>query len=190
MFLDSPLAINATEVYKEYPEYYDEAAAKLHMVGDDFFDFPGLKFTYNREESKKINHMRGSKLVMAGAGMMNGGRIVHHAFRYLPDPASTLLIVGYQAQGTLGRRLYEGANQVKIFGEDVDVRCTVKAIGALSAHGDQKKLVKWVGSGKKVPKKVFCVHGEIHAATELAHRIRDKYKTEALIPEYEEEVEI
>lgn len=190
IFLDSPLAIDATKVYKQYPDYYDQEAAASYMRGDDFLNFPGLKLTHTREESKAINRVPSPKMIIAGAGMMNGGRIVHHAFRYLSDPASTLIIVGYQAEGTLGRRLYEGATSVKIFGEKVDVRCTVKAIGALSAHGDQKKLLSWVGSGPSVPKKVYCVHGEAHAATELAHRIRDEYGVEALVAEMGETIEL
>lgn len=190
IFLDSPLAIDATKVYGRYPEYYDEEATRLHMVGDDFLDFPGLEVTYTREQSKKINNTPGAKIVIAGAGMMNGGRIVHHALHHLSDPASTLLIVGYQAQGTLGRKLYEGAKNVKIFDEHIQVNCAVKAIGALSAHGDQNKLLKWVGEAEKIPGKIFCVHGEPHAATELAHRLRDKYKTETFVPEEGDEVEI
>ena len=110
--------------------------------------------------------------------------------RDLSDPASTLLIVGYQAEGTLGRRLYEGVESVKIFDQTVEVNCAIKAIGALSAHGDQVKIIKWIGEAEKIPQKVFCVHGEPHAATELAHRLRDKYKIETFVPEEGEEVEI
>ncbi len=190
IFLDSPLAIAAIDVYKKYPEYYDAEAMKAHMIGDDFLNFPTLHLTRTKEESKMINGVPAPKMVIAGAGMMNGGRILHHAFRYLPDPRSTLIIVGYQAEGTLGRRLYEGASRVKIFGEDVDVRCTIKAIGGLSAHADQKKLLSWVGSGPNVAKKIYCIHGEAHAATELAHRIRDQYNTEAFVPEVNEKIEI
>jgi metallo-beta-lactamase family protein len=190
IFLDSPLAIRASAVYERYPEYYDEEAKRLHDFGDDFLDFSGLRMTLTKEESKVINNTPGPKMIIAGSGMMNGGRIVHHAFRYLSDPASTLLIVGYQAEGTLGRRLYEGATKVKVFGEDVYVKCKVKAVGALSAHGDQPKLIKWVGTAKKTPQKIFCVHGEPHAATELAHRLRDVYNVEALVPEMGECVEI
>lgn len=190
IFLDSPLAIDMTMVYKRYPEYYDEEAARLHLVGDDFLDFPGLQVTYTREQSKTLNHVPGAKIIIAGAGMMNGGRIVHHALHHLSDPTSTLLIVGYQAEGTLGRKLYEGAKNVNIFDEHIQVNCAVKAIGALSAHGDQNKLLKWVGEAEKIPGKIFCVHGEPHAATELAHRLRDKYKTETFVPEEGDEVEI
>jgi len=190
IFLDSPLAIRATAVYEKYPDYYDAEASRLHYLGDDFLKFTGLQSTLTKEESKKINNIPGPKMVIAGSGMMNGGRIVHHAFRYLSDPASTLLIVGYQAVGTLGRRLYEGAEKVKIFGEDIEVKCKIKAVGALSAHGDQKKLIKWCGSAKVTPKKIYCTHGEEHAATELAHRLRDKYNVETFVPEFGEIVEI
>lgn len=190
IFLDSPLAIRASAVYEKYPEYYDEEAKRLYDFGDNFLDFSGLKMTLTKEQSKTINNTRGPKMIIAGSGMMNGGRIVHHAFRYLSDPASTLLIVGYQAEGTLGRRLYEGATKVKIFGEDVEVKCKVKAVGALSAHGDQPKLIKWVGTAKKTPQKIFCVHGEPHAATELAHRLRDTYGVDTVVPEMGESVEI
>lgn len=190
IFLDSPLAIRATAVYERYPEYYDEDASRLHYFGDNFLKFPGLKATLTKEESKTINNVPGPKMIIAGAGMMNGGRILHHAFRYLSDPASTLLIVGYQADGTLGRRLYEGATKVKIFGEEVEVKCKIKAIGALSAHGDQKKMVSWCGTGNSVPKKIYCTHGEPHAATELAHRLRDAYGVETIVPEMGERVEL
>lgn len=190
IFLDSPMAIDAVKIYEKYPEYYDREANELHRSGDDFLTFKQLKMTYTREESKEINGVRGPKVIIAGAGMMNGGRILHHAFRYLSDPASTLLIIGYQAQGTLGRKLYEGAKRVKIFGEDIRVACTVKAIGALSAHGDQKKLLEWIGSGATLPREVYFVHGEPHASTELAHRVRDKFGVETFVAEMGETIEI
>ncbi len=190
VFLDSPLAIDATKVFKKYPEYYDIEASKEVMLNEDFLNFPQLKVTYTREESKTINAVRGSKMIIAGAGMMNGGRILHHAQRYLFDPNSMLIIVGYQAEGTLGRKLYEGAEKVEIYGQTIPVRCTVKAIGALSAHGDQKKMLSWIGGGIKKPEKVYCVHGESHAATELAHRIRDNFGIETHVPQYGESVEL
>lgn len=190
IFLDSPMAIDALETYKKYKEYYDEDACKKVMRGNDFLNFPELRITRSVDESKEINAAPGPKMVIAGAGMMNGGRILHHAIRYLSNPNSTLILVGYQAAGTLGRRLYEGAERVRIFGETIPVRCTVKAIGALSAHADQKKLVEWIGSGEKIPKKIYFIHGEPHGATELAHRVRDRYGIETFVPEYGERVEI
>lgn len=197
IFLDSPLAIDATVIYGKYPEYYDDEAMRLHMMGDDFLDFPNLQKTHTREESKKINNIPGSKIIIAGSGMMNGGRIMHHAFRYLSDPASTLIIVGYQAQGTLGRRLYEGEKKVKMFGQKIDVKCTIKAIGALSAHADQKKLLSWVGGSLRLgsgqaglPKKVFCVHGERKAAIELGYQIKKQLNVETYVPKENETIEI
>lgn len=158
IFLDSPLAIHALKVYKEYPEYYDAEAARHFKMGEDIFEFPGLVLSSTREESKRINNIPGSKVIIAGAGMMNGGRIVHHALRYLSDPHSALLIVGYQAEGTLGRQILEGVSPVKIFDEWVQVKCRVKAIGALSAHADQAKLVEWITAAR--PKQVIFNHGE------------------------------
>ncbi|PIR78319.1 MAG: MBL fold hydrolase [Candidatus Magasanikbacteria bacterium CG10_big_fil_rev_8_21_14_0_10_36_16] len=189
IFLDSPLAIDATKVYKKYPEYYDAEAQKLHLAGDDFLDFPQLQVTYSKRDSMKINHTPGPKMVIAGAGMMNGGRILHHALRYLSDPNSTLIIVGYQAYGTLGRKIFEGQKHVKVMGTDVDVRCEIKAIGALSAHGDQSKLLNWLGTCKKV-KKIFCVHGEDDALTTFADKIKSELKKEAHIAKYDEVVKV
>ena len=190
IFLDSPLAIDATKVFKKYPEYYDEEAKNYFVNHDDFLNFPQLQLSYTVEESKKINNIRGPKMVIAGSGMMNGGRIQHHAVRYLPDPNSTLIIIGYQSYGTPGRRIYEGASSVRMLGQEVMVNCTVKAVGALSAHGDQAKLLSWVGSAKKLPQEIYCVHGEANAATELAHRLRDTYNVKTFVPSVGESVEI
>ena len=171
IFLDSPLAIKATRVYLKYPKYYDAEATRLFKNGDKLFDFPGLVMTETKEESKKINTMPGAKIIIAGAGMMNGGRIVHHAMRYLSDKRNTLLIVGYQAQNTLGRKILDGQSPVDIMGEKIPVHCHVKAIGALSAHGDQDKLLDWVGGGTSVPKQVLLTHGEPPASGALAKRL-------------------
>ncbi len=189
IFVDSPLAINATKIYKKYPTYYDAEAKELHDAGDDFLQFPRLEMTYSKRDSHKINHIPGPKMVIAGAGMMNGGRILHHALRYLDDPNSTLIIVGYQAKGTLGRKLYNGAKQVNIFKQDINVRCTIQAIGALSAHGDQKKLVNWVGTAKDL-KQVYCIHGESRGVSSLAQKITDIHGIETYVPEYNEKIEL
>ncbi|MFH0857694.1 MAG: MBL fold metallo-hydrolase [Candidatus Magasanikbacteria bacterium] len=190
MFLDSPLAIKAISVYEKHQEYLDREALEQVQAGENFLQFPNLKFTETVNESKDINHIIGPKLIIAGSGMMNGGRIVHHAMRYLPDPNSLLIFVGYQAEGTLGRKIYNGAEKVHIFDEDIPVKCTVKAIGALSAHGDQEKLVSWVRNAEKLPKKIYCVHGEPNAATTLAHRFKDEMNIPAFVPEKGESFEI
>lgn len=171
IFLDSPLAIGALRVYRKYPEYYDEKAKKLYDAGDDLFEFPGLIMCETREESKKINATPGPKIIIAGAGMMNGGRIVHHALRYLSDERNTLLIIGYQAHGTLGRQILEGESPVKVMNEMVPVRCQVKAMGALSAHADQNKLTAWIGALRAKPKHIILNHGEATTAAALGERL-------------------
>jgi metallo-beta-lactamase family protein len=173
IFLDSPLAIGATKVYRKYINYYDEAAKRLVDNGDDLFEFPGLTMCETKEESKRINQVPAPKIIIAGAGMMTGGRIVHHAKRYLSDDKNTLLIIGYQASGTLGRRILEGESPVMIYGERIPVRCHIDAIGALSAHGDQKKLLDWIGGGNMLPKKVCLNHGEPLASEGLAERLNE-----------------
>ncbi len=171
IYLDSPLAIDALKVYRKYHQYYDEEATRLFKGGDDLFDFPELTKCESREESKRINQVHPPKVIIAGAGMMNGGRIVHHALRYLSDSSSTLLIIGYQAQGTLGRKILDGEKTVIIMGEKVKVKCKVKAVGAFSAHADQDKLLDWIGGGETTPKKVYLNHGEPQASEVLAKRI-------------------
>ncbi len=178
IFLDSPLAIDALRVYRQYPKYYDAEAQHLLQIGDDLFRFPGLTFTYSREESKKINSTPGPKIIIAGAGMMNGGRIVHHAMRYLSDERNTLLIIGYQSEGTLGRRILDGESPVLINNERIPVRCRVKATGALSAHGDQDKLVKWIGGSLPVAKKIMLNHGEPRNQVVLAERLKKELGAE------------
>ncbi|MFH1048648.1 MAG: MBL fold metallo-hydrolase [Patescibacteria group bacterium] len=160
IYLDSPLAIRAIGVYRKHPNYYDEEAARFFQSGDDLFQFPGLVLTETAEDSKLINAAPGSKIIIAGSGMMNGGRIMYHAQRYLSKRKNTLLIIGYQANGTLGRRILKGESPVFIDGQEVPVRCRVKAIGALSAHGDQKKLLSWLSGGRVLPKKIYLNHGE------------------------------
>lgn len=181
IFLDSPLAINATRVYREHTKYYNDEALNFLKAGDDLFEFRGLVMCETREESKHINLTPGPKIIIAGAGMMNGGRILHHALRYLSDINSTLLIVGYQAQGTLGRKILDGESPVPVMGEMVRVKCKVKAIGALSAHADQEKLLDWVGGGETLPKKVYLNHGEPPAAAALAKRLKEELDVKATV---------
>src|SRR3989344_5840304 len=154
--LDSTLAIKALPVYRKYSEYYDREAKVISEAGGDFFLFDKLEITSTPDQSKKINDAPMPKMIIAGSGMMNGGRILHHAFRYLSDPNSTLIIIGYQAEGTLGRKLYEGEKKVKIFNKEVEVKCAIKAICGLSAHGDRSKMLSWVRGAQKIPEKVFC----------------------------------
>ena len=189
VFIDSPLAIKATAIYQKYSDYFNSDAAYLIKSGDDLFNFPGLQFCLTTESSKAINDVPSPKIIIAGSGMSEGGRILHHERRYLPDPKSTLLIIGYQTQNTLGRRLLDGAQEVKMFGEVVPVRAEVKAIGGYSAHADQAKLLDWVGRIKKV-KKVFVVQGEVGPASVLAGKIKDNFGVEAEVPQAREVIEL
>lgn len=190
IFIDSPLAIKMTEVYKKYPQFYNQEARYLISKGDDLFKFPGLKFTVTTEESKAINDIPPPKIVIAGSGMSQGGRILHHERRYLSDPASLFLVIGYQAAGSLGRRILEGANEVRIFGERVSVRARHKAIGGYSAHADQQGLREWVAAIPTLPKEIFVVQGEEAAALSLAQVIRDELAIKVAVPQLGESFEL
>ncbi len=178
IYLDSPLAIAANEVFRSFPQYYDESAAAEVRRGNDFLDFPGLHVTRSVGESKKINDAPNPKIIIAGSGMMNGGRIIHHLMRYLPDPNSTLLFVSYQAEGTLGRKIMDHSRVVTIQGERIPVRCHMERIDSYSAHGDQEKLLRWMKSGPRLPAQVVVVHADPPSAlalvqlTERIHHVR------------------
>jgi metallo-beta-lactamase family protein len=190
IYLDSPMAIKATEVMKEYPQYYNNEARELAASGDDLFDFPGLQLTKTRDESKLINEAPRPKVIIAGSGMMNGGRIQHHLVRYLADKNATVLIVGYQADGTLGRELHDGKKVVRVLQETVNVKATVTSIGAYSAHADQSKLVKWVEEAEALPKQIYCTHGEEGAAVALATRFKQHLNIEAIAPHVGDTIEV
>ncbi len=189
-YLDSPMAIRVTDIMKAYPEYYDREA--LHHVthGEDFFDFPRLHVTMSRRDSKMINDAPFPKIIIAGSGMMHGGRIQHHLVRYLSKKNSTVFIVGFQASGTLGRQIYSGEKRVKILGESVGVKANIVSIGSFSAHGDQHKLLNWLKGAKTLPKHVYCTHGEEDACAALATRVTEKLRIPAEVPRFEETITI
>lgn len=190
VFFDSPLAINITKIYEKYIDYFNKDAGDLIKSGDDIFKFPGLRFTSSVKESKEINDIAPPKIIIAGSGMSQGGRIIHHEARYLSDKKNTLFIVAYQAQGTLGRKILEGAKEIEINEQSVPVRASVKAIGGYSAHADQKGLFDWLGNIRKPIKKVFVVHGEEKPAEALAQIIKDKMGIDAQVPDFGEVVEL
>ena len=193
VFIDSPLAIKLTAVYQKYSadsEYFNPEALRLIQSGDAIFNFPGLRMTLTTEQSKEINNVPAPKVVVAGAGMSNGGRILHHELRYLPDPKSTLLIIGYQARGSLGRRILDGLKTVKIFGEEVPVNCKIKQVSGYSAHADQPQLLKWVEAMHGGLKKIFVVQGDPEASATLAQKIKDELALPAVTPSYGETVMI
>ncbi len=190
VFIDSPLAIAATKIYEKYPDYYNTEAKKLIAQGDQLFNFPGLQMTPTVEKSKMINRVPNPKIIIAGSGMMTGGRILHHAIRYLSDPNSTILFVGYQAAGSLGRRIFDRARMVKIMGETIPVNCLVKGLGAYSSHADQDGLIRWLDGIEKKPKRVFIVHGEEAAALALSQRITEDLKMDVSVPYLGERIEL
>lgn len=185
IFIDSPLAIRLTEVYRKYskdPLYFNDEAIAVEKSGDAIFDFPGLEFTRSTQESKNIAEVSPPKVVIAGAGMSQGGRIIHHEKLYLPDPKNTLLFIGYQANGSMGRRILDGAKEVRILGEDVPVRAKQRAIGGYSAHADQPALLEWLQPMRKNLKKVFLVQGEEDQMTPLSYKIKDELVLDVDIP--------
>lgn len=192
VFVDSPLATNLTEVYKKYPNYLNKRAVYLIESGDDIFNFPNLKFTKTVDESKSINNVIGPKVIIAGSGMSNGGRILHHEQRYLPDLRSAILFIGYQVEGTLGRKILDGQKEVSIFGQVIPVNCQVRAIGGYSAHADQNMLTEWTKSaaeGGKL-KNVFIVQGEEDSADALAARIKKDIGVPTTVPTQNESFEL
>lgn len=175
VYLDSPLAIKVTEVFKQFPNYYDQEALKRLSMGDKFFEFPGLQPTPRVDDSKMINDIPSPKVIIAGAGMMTGGRILHHLQRYLHNKNSTLLVVGYQAQGTLGRKLLDGISPVTIYGKKIDVRARVEKIGGYSAHADRRRLVEWVATAPTPPTRIVLVHGEPDSQQVISQDLHDQF---------------
>ncbi len=190
IFIDSPLAIKTTEIYKKYINFYNAAALELLRGGDQLFSFPGLKFTLAKEESKAINDVIPPKIIIAGSGMLQGGRILHHLKRYLPDPNSTLLIIGYQVAGSLGRRILDGAKQIKIHNEPVEVKANIVEISGYSAHADQEMLRFFVSKINKPIKKVFAVQGETNISETFANLIKDQLAIETIAPSYNDSFEL
>ncbi|PIR44185.1 MBL fold hydrolase [Candidatus Wolfebacteria bacterium CG10_big_fil_rev_8_21_14_0_10_31_9] len=186
IFVDSPLAIRLTSIYKKYsqdPQYMDSEAIMLMKNGDEIFDFPRLTLSLTKEQSKSINDVPSPKVILAGSGMSQGGRILHHEFRYLPDPNSTILFIGYQANGSLGRQILNGASSVRIFGEDIPVHCKTVTISGYSAHADQALLMNWIKPVRNYVKKVFMVQGEEKKMLPFASKLRDEMAIDVEIPE-------
>lgn len=182
IFLDSPLSIRLTEVYLRYDKYFNKTAQAIIATGDELFDFPGFKKTLETEESKAILHVPPPKIIIAGSGMSNGGRILHHEKNYLPGRNNTILLTGYQTAGTLGRFIYDGNKKVRIFGEDVTIRANVAKISGYSGHKDSDNLIDFVDQTSASLKKVFVVMGEPKSAMFLAQKIRDNLNIKAFAP--------
>lgn len=190
IFLDSPLSIKLTDLYLKFGKYYNEKARNLIAQGDKLFDFPGLKETPETEDSKAILKVPSPKIIIAGSGMSNGGRILHHEKNYLPNANDTILLTGYQSMGTLGRLISDGVKKVRIMGEDIHVKAHIAKISGYSGHKDSDHLLEFVENTIKTLKKVFVVMGEPKSSMFLAQKIKDNLGIDTYTPNSGESVEI
>jgi metallo-beta-lactamase family protein len=186
VFIDSPMAVNITGVFEHYPELFDEEMVRLMRQKKSPFDFRGLSVTRTAEESKAINQIKGTVIIIAGSGMCTGGRIKHHLVTNISRKGSTILFVGYQAVGTLGREIVDGAKKVRILGQHYPVRARVVQIEGFSAHADRDGLLKWLSSLRKSPRRIFVTHGESRVSQRFAALVKDKTGWEVTVPEYQE----
>jgi metallo-beta-lactamase family protein len=189
IYIDSPMAIAATRIYEHHPELYDEEAQHLDRAGQLNLDIREVKTSETADESKALNHLPGTLMIIAGAGMCNAGRILHHLRNHLWDPNTTVVIVGYQADGSLGRMLVEGRPEVRIFGEEVAVKAAVHSLGGFSAHAGQTDLLKWFDCLAAAKPKVVLTHGEAKGREPLARLIEQRHGLKPLLPTLGEAIE-
>ena len=188
IYIDSPMAIKTTDLFICHNECFDLEMRAYLIRGECPLHFPEVTFTPKVEQSRAINEIRGGALIISASGMCDAGRIRHHLKHNLWRPESTVLFVGYQAEGSLGRRLLEGIRRVRIFGEDIVVRATIASILGFSAHADRDELLKWVGKFKRKPSQIILVHGEDEALENLAALLREQFQVDVYIPSYLEEI--
>jgi metallo-beta-lactamase family protein len=190
VYLDSPMAIEATKIYSSHHELYDDETKELFRSGAIIGDFSKINISETAENSKALNNIKGPCMIIAGAGMCNAGRILHHLRHNLSLPETTVMIVGYQGNGSLGRRLLEGAKTVRIFGDEVPVNAQIASMGGLSAHAGQSDLVNWfeqVSASKPI---LVLSHGEDKGRKPLADLIRKRFGTSPVLPEYGDVIKI
>jgi metallo-beta-lactamase family protein len=190
VFVDSPMALQATRITLKHPECLDKET--LELIKNDKFPKNGLslKFTESVEESMEINKIQSHAVIISASGMCEGGRIRHHLKHNLWRSECSVIFVGFQAVGTLGRRIVEGAKTVRIFGEEIAVNATIYTIGGLSAHADRDGLLDWLGKFKKKPRRVFVMHGEEQTALDFARTIQDRLQLDAYAPDIMEEIQV
>lgn len=185
MFLDSPLAIKATRIYEDYEYLYDKESKSLIASGDELFEFPGLEFTLTAQESRSINPVKAPKVILAGSGMCNGGRIGYHLKFNLADKNSHVMLVAYQVKGSLGRKLLTGHKSVRVDNANIPVNAKVSVVNSYSAHADNNALMTWLKKiNKPKPKYIFVIHGEEEANYLLANQISKKLKVKPIIPDF------
>lgn len=189
IFVDSPLSVNVTEIFRRHPECYDEEIKKmLHSQGDPF-GFGKLKYVSNVEESRALNHVDYPCIIISASGMCEAGRVLHHLKNSVTDKRNTVLIVGFQAKGTLGRRLVEKEKTVRIFGEEYKRRCRVEVLNGYSAHADKRELSEYIGN-MSITKNIFCVHGEENVTEEFAASLRESRNCDVHVPDLGDSFEL
>lgn len=188
VFLDSPMAADVNEVFRRHRECFDEEAQEMVANGGSLLKFPSLKVVQSVQESMKINSFKGPAVIMATSGMCTAGRIKHHLAQHIGNPACTILFVGYQSQGTLGRQILDGNPQVRIHGISRLVRARVRQIQGISGHADRTSMLKWLSHFEKPPRQLFLTHGEQQASLALAEKIRAEMGWNVAVPDYRESV--
>lgn len=188
-YVDSPLAIKATEIFRAYRKYYDEDAMNMIRSGDDPFSFKGLTYTESTNESRRLAGERAA-VIMAGSGMCTGGRVLHHLMNTLPQKDAHIVFVGFQVPGTLGRRLVDGATMVRIHGVDVLVQAHIHTLNGFSAHADQHDLIYWLRSFGHSPREVFITHGDQDNRLAFAEKVKEELQLNTVIPEPGQEFEL
>jgi len=190
VFLDSPMAIRITEVFKRHAELFDKEMMQRLRQGNSFFSFENLKMVQTVEESKAINNIKKSSIIIAGSGMVTGGRVKHHIVNNITRPESTILFVGYQAEGTPGRILLDGGEEIRLLGQIHPVKANIEKIDGFSAHADRDGLLEWLSDIRIPPRCVFLTHGEEKAATSFARLLNGKTGWTAKVPQYKDTVKL
>ncbi|HEY6061274.1 MAG TPA: MBL fold metallo-hydrolase [Gemmatimonadales bacterium] len=190
VYVDSPSATEVTEIYRRHVEEQDGEMRRRIQDGKDPLGTKKIEFCRSMEDSKRLNDLRGPVIIISASGMATGGRILHHLQHRLPDPRTTVLLVGFQAAGTRGRSLQDGAKTLKMFGEEVPVLARVETIHGLSAHADQAEILRWLGGFTRAPRTTYLVHGEPEAARAMAQAITTRYGWVVRIPQDGEQVDI
>jgi len=186
VYIDSPLAISATEIFKKNPDCFDEETKALLLGGEDPLELPEIKYTQSTEESKEINEDSRSGIIISASGMCDAGRIQHHLKHHLWRKESHIVFIGYQAEGTVGRRIVDGAKTIRLFGEEIAVRAHVHTLGGFSAHADQNGLLEWLSHFRNPNLEIFVNHGEEKISMELSEIIHQKSKLKAVVPQWRE----
>lgn len=190
IYIDSPMAVSTTKVFEKNSNLFDEDAKNLILSGDNPFDFENIFYVRDVEESKRLNSVKYPKVIISASGMATAGRVRHHLKHNLWDPKNSVIIVGYQAEGSTGRKLVEGAKKVSLLGEEIKVEASIYSLQGFSAHADRSMLLNWIGHFKKFPKKIFLVHGEEKAITALKSEIENKWQANVHVPDLGDSVEL